>query len=185
MLNDNTRVYTCGNSKCPHSSGEHGFLDRNARNAHQYNCLAAPPCAAENMAAPSAFPAPCDERSQAAGGGFDFDLPGEGQRSLAELMDMYDANVGAHRSLGNVDTVAPSVHLQMSGAFVTPCLFGDAPFFARGDSPFGGDIAGASPQFRFSSGFNVPGGTAHYGIGGALQLQQPQPQKPVGCNWFY
>uniref|UniRef100_A0A0A9F7F9 Ethylene insensitive 3-like DNA-binding domain-containing protein n=1 Tax=Arundo donax TaxID=35708 RepID=A0A0A9F7F9_ARUDO len=196
ILNNSTRVYTCGNVQCPHSSSAHGFLDRNARNAHEYNCrfhsLAAPPSAAENMAAPSIFPEPCDARSQAVGG-FDFDLPVEGQKSLDELMDMYDANAGAHGRLGNVGTVASSVHLQMSGAFVTPCLFGDvnnnemqqqsAPFFARDDGTFGGDIAGASPEFRFSSGFNVPGGTAHYG--GALQLQQPQPQKSVGCNWFY
>ncbi|OEL36579.1 hypothetical protein BAE44_0002404 [Dichanthelium oligosanthes] len=60
-----------------------------------------------------------------------------------------------------------------------------AAYYVRDDAlPFGGDIAAASPELSFSSGLgDVPVGTAHYG--GALQLQQPQPHKPVGSNWFY
>ncbi|XP_062189725.1 protein ETHYLENE-INSENSITIVE 3-like 2 [Phragmites australis] len=174
MLHNSGRVYICDNRSCGR-----GFLDRNARNAHQYTCKfnspAVPPSAAENKLVPPVFPSP-------------YDLPADGQRSLAELMNMYEANVGAHRSLSNVGAiVAPSVHLQMGGTFLAPCLFGDVNDVMmqqqqQQSTPFGGDIAIASPEFRFSSGFNVPGGAAHYG--GALQLQQPQPQKSVESNWF-
>ncbi|CAD6222449.1 unnamed protein product [Miscanthus lutarioriparius] len=207
MLGSSFRAYTCGNVQCPHSSSAHGFLDRNARNAHQYSCkfnnsagagvsaaVTPPPRATESV-----FPASFGPPGQAAAlGGLVFDLPVDG-RSLAELMDMYEANVGgAPRSLvSNVDTAAPGV--QVSGPFPTPCLFGDAisnviqqqqqqggaAFYVRDDAPFGGDIAAASLELRFGSGLNVAGGAAHYG--GALQLQQPQPYKSMGSNsnWFY
>ncbi|XP_066395548.1 protein ETHYLENE-INSENSITIVE 3-like 2 [Miscanthus floridulus] len=204
MLGCSFRAYTCGNVQCPHSSSAHGFLDRNARNAHQYSCkfnnspgigvgAAVPP---PPRATESVFPASFVPPGQAAAlGGLDFDLPVDGQRSLAELMDMYEANVGgAPRSLvSNVDTAAPGV--QVSGPFPTPCLFGDtisnviqqsaASFYVRDGTPFGGEINAASPELRFGSGLNVAGGAAHYG--GALQLQQPHPHKSTGsnANWFY
>ncbi|KAL6657340.1 hypothetical protein ACP70R_005120 [Stipagrostis hirtigluma subsp. patula] len=175
MLNHGAaRVYTCENNSCAR-----GFLDRNARNAHQYACkLAVPPSAAENKLAPPAFPAPYDPLSHAVGG-LGFDLPVDGQRSLAELMDMYEANAGAHRSLSNVDAAAPSAHLQVPGAVLTPCLFGDVinSVMQQQSAPaFGGDIAtAASPEFRFSSGLNVS-------AGGASDPGRPQF---MGSNWFY
>ncbi|KAG0546381.1 hypothetical protein BDA96_02G442700 [Sorghum bicolor] len=191
MLGSSFRAYTCGNVRCPHSSGAHGFLDRNARNAHQYSCkfnnsagAAVPPPAAATV-----FPAPFGPTGQAAAlSGLDFDLPVDGQRSLAELMDMYEANVGgAPRSLvSNVNTAAPGV--QVPGPYPTPCLFGDAisnviqqgaaAFYVRDD---------ASPELRFGSGLNVAGGAAHYGGALQVQQQQPQPHKSTGsnANWFY
>ncbi|RCV14582.1 hypothetical protein SETIT_2G437500v2 [Setaria italica] len=199
MLSNSFRAYTCGNAQCPHSSCVHGFLDRSARNTHQYACkfnspAVAPSAATDNnkLLAPSVFLPP----GQAVGG-FDFDVPVDGQRSLAELMDMYEANVGTSRSLSNTDMVATG-GVQVSGQFLTPCLFGNlnqpqqqqqqsAGFYVRDDAlPFGGDIAGASPELRFSSGLDgvAVGTSSHYG--GALQLQQPQPHKPAaGSNWFY
>jgi ethylene-insensitive protein 3 len=192
MLGSSFRAYTCGNVQCPQ-----GFPDRNARNAHQHTCksnnnsvgAAVPP---QLRATESVFPAPFGPPGQAeALGGLGFDLPVDGQRSLAELMDMYEtANVGGAPSslvVSNVDTVAPGV--RVSAPFPTPCLFGDtvrnviqqsaAAFYGRGDdAPFGGDVAAASPELRFGSGLNVAGG-------GALQ---PQPHKSTGssnANWFY
>ncbi|KAL6896845.1 hypothetical protein ACP4OV_007417 [Aristida adscensionis] len=200
MLNNSARVYTCDNDSCAR-----GFLDRNARNAHQYACklAAASSSAGENKLAPPVFPAPYDAPAQAVAG-LDFDLPVDGQRSLAELMDIYEASVGgAHRSQGNVDAAAaPSAHLQMPGAFLTPsCLFGDvisnammqqqqqsAPLFIREDAPppFSGGIAAASPEFRFGSGLNVSaGGASEYGKPCPGASQQLQQQKFVGSNWFY
>jgi len=132
----------------------------------------------------------------------DLELPVDGQRSLAELIDMYEANMGAPRRLSGIDDTAAPGGVQVSGTFLTPWLFGGATatngvmqqqqqqqqqqqsagFYVRDDAlPFGGDIAAASPELRFSSGLNVPGSTAHYG--GASQLQQPH--KPAGSNWFY
>ncbi|KAL5198795.1 hypothetical protein ABZP36_002307 [Zizania latifolia] len=177
MLSNSTRVYTCDNVQCPHRDYALGFLDRNARNAHQYACKhntnnAVQPRTAESKPPPHLFEAL---------GGFDFDLPVDGQRCLAGLMTTYEADVATQRSLNN-DTM------------LTPCLLGGAnnamqqqqqgaaAFFIRDDEPFGGDIAAAAPEFRFSSNFNVSGG------GGAVDyasaMQQPQA-KYVGSNWFY
>ncbi|KAG2639161.1 protein ETHYLENE-INSENSITIVE 3-like 2 [Panicum virgatum] len=190
MLSNSFRAYTCSNAPCPHSSSVHGFLDRGERNAHQYTCKFNTP-ADSNKLAPSVFPP--------AGQGVDFDLPVDGQRSLAELIDMYEANMGAPRRLSGIDDTAAPGGVQVSGTFLTPWLFGGATatngvmqqqqqqqqsagFYVRDDAlPFGGDIAAASRELRFSSGLNVPGSTAHYG--GASQLQQPH--KPAGSNWFY
>ncbi|CAN6200323.1 unnamed protein product [Urochloa humidicola] len=162
LSNTSFRTYTCGNARCPHSSAAHGFPDRAARNAHQYAC---------NF---NVFPPPGPAQAQAEAGGLDLDVPVDGQRSLADLMDMYYANVG----------------VQVSGPFLMPpCLFSNVPeqqqqsaaFYARDDA--------ASPELRFSSGLGgvpVAVGTASH-FGGALQLQQPhQPHKPAaGSNWFY
>jgi ethylene-insensitive protein 3 len=158
------RAYTCGNVQCSHSSSAHGFLDRNTRNAHQYSCMF------NNSVGQTA-----------ALGGLDLDLPLDGQRSLGELMDMYEANVG------NVDTAAPGPEVQLPGPFPTPYRFGDiisnviqqsaaAVYVRDDDAQFGGDIAVASPGLRFGSGLDVAGG-------GGLQ----QPHKSTGSNasWFY
>ncbi|KAG8099054.1 hypothetical protein GUJ93_ZPchr0013g34972 [Zizania palustris] len=176
MLSNNTRVYTCDNVQCPHNDHALGFLDRNARNAHQYACkhnninTTLQPRAAESKPPPHLFEAL---------GGFDFDLPVDGHRCLAGLMTMYkQADVATPRSLDN-DTL------------LMPCLLGGAmqqqqqqqqrqgaaaAFFIRDDAPFGSDIAAAAPEFRFSSNFNVSGGGA--------AMQQP-PAKYFGSNWFY
>ncbi|OEL36578.1 ETHYLENE INSENSITIVE 3-like 1 protein [Dichanthelium oligosanthes] len=88
MLSNSFRAYTCGNAQCPHSSSVHGFLDRGARNAHQYTCKFNSPAVAPSAATgngnnkllgPSVFPAP----SQVSVGGLDFDLPVDGQRCPA------------------------------------------------------------------------------------------------------
>ncbi|KAG2647667.1 protein ETHYLENE-INSENSITIVE 3-like 2 [Panicum virgatum] len=196
MLSNSFRAYTCGNAQCPHNSSAHGFLDRGARNAHQYTCELD-----FNFNTPAA-----DNNKQLAPPpgrqAVDLELHVDGQRSLAELMEMYDANVGAPRSLSGIDdTGAAPAGVQVSGGpFLTPWLFGGATatngvmpppplqqqqsagFYVRDDAlpPFS-DIAAASPELRFSSGLNVPGSTAHYG--GASQLQQQH--KPAGSNWFY
>ncbi|KAK3128071.1 hypothetical protein QOZ80_7AG0582170 [Eleusine coracana subsp. coracana] len=143
------------------NSYHRGFLD-------QYACATTE---TDNNNDDASFPAAYDE---AAGG---FDIPLDGQRSLAGLMDMYE-------SLTSV--VAPSVH-QVPVPFLTPCLFGDANNNAihqqQQSTPFflGGGIA-SPPELRFtSSGLHVPaGGTAHY-YGGTLQ----QPHESVPFNWFY
>ncbi|KAJ1292480.1 hypothetical protein BS78_02G394600 [Paspalum vaginatum] len=182
VLGNSFRAYTCGHAPCPHSSPARGFLDRNARNAHQYLCQFnnGHGHGESEPTPPSVLPSPFSQALR----GLELDLPVDGQRSLAELMDMYEA-----RSLmSSCDTVAPDPFL------TTPCLFGDAnsnvmqqqtqqsaTFYARDAAPFGGDVAAAPPVLRFSSGVDdVAGGTALYC--GALQL----PHKPeAGNNWFY
>jgi ethylene-insensitive protein 3 len=171
MLNNgNTRVYTCSNAQCPHGDPALGFLDRNARNDHQYACrYNNNPAAVESKPPPAFFPAaPYSPRNQQQLGGFDFGLPVDDQRCLAGLMSMYETGVAAHRIVSNDaggDHLAPislgvgnNVMLQQQSA----------PFFVRDDAPFG----------RFGSGFDASA------VNYAGAMQQP-PQKHVGPNWFY
>jgi ethylene-insensitive protein 3 len=184
MLNGNTRVYTCNNAQCPHADPALGFLDRNARNDHQYACRYNNPAAVESKPPPAFFPtAPYSPRSQQLIG-FDFGLPVDDQRCLAGLMSMYETGVAAHRNQSN-DAAAPSMQIG-SGDFLAPTSLGGAnsmtqqqqqstPFFVRNDAPF--DMA--APELgRFNSGFDTS--TVDY-TGG---MQQP-PQKHLGPNWFY
>ncbi|KAF0907583.1 hypothetical protein E2562_018390 [Oryza meyeriana var. granulata] len=167
MLGSNTRVYTCDNVQCPHSNYALGFLDRNDRNAHQFVCkhsndaTAVQPSAAESKAPPPHLFEPL--------GGFDFDLPVDGQRCLAGLMTMYDTDVATQRNDTLLNNAMQHQHQQQQA------------FFIRDDAPFGGEVTAAAPEFRFGSNFNVSGGAA-VDYGGAMQ--QP-PAKYVGSNWFY
>ncbi|KAM0909293.1 hypothetical protein ACQ4PT_014909 [Festuca glaucescens] len=174
MLNGNTRVYTCNNAQCPHGDPALGFLDRNARNDHQYACRYNNPAAVESKPPPAFFPAASySPRSQQLGG-FDFGLPVDDQRCLAGLMGMYETGVAAHRSVSNDagdDLLAP-ISLGGGNSMMQQQ---SAAFFVRDDAPFG---MGAPELGRFSSGFDVS--TVNYD--GAMQ--QP-PQKHVGPNWFY
>lgn len=205
------RMYTCNNVQCPHSDYGYGFLDRNARNSHQYTCKYNDPLpqSSENK------PAPPPQQSQAFQPAFnqpnpalnnlDFTLPMDGQRSIAELMNMYDNNFMTNKNV-NSDSItiierpnAMPQRMQMDDGFFGQGngVFDDvsnimqqqqqAPvqqqqqFFIRDDTPFGsqmGDITGAS-EFRFGSGFNMSS-TVDYT--GAAQQQQ---QKNDGNNWFY
>uniref|UniRef100_J3MP93 Ethylene insensitive 3-like DNA-binding domain-containing protein n=1 Tax=Oryza brachyantha TaxID=4533 RepID=J3MP93_ORYBR len=159
LSNSNTRIYTCDNVQCPHSNYALGFLDRNERNAHQYACK-------HNNAAESKAPPHLFEPLA----GFDFDLPVDGQRCLAGLMTMYDADVATQRNDTLINNAMQQQQQQVN-------------FFIRDDAPFGGDVAAAAPapEFRLSSSFNVSGGGA-VEYGGAMQ--QP-PAKYAGSYWFY
>ncbi|GJN31334.1 hypothetical protein PR202_gb19722 [Eleusine coracana subsp. coracana] len=204
----NNRVYTCNNVQCPHSDYGYGFLDRNARNSHQYTCKYNDPLpqAAENKPPPQApqqvFPATATF-NQPNQDNLDFSLPMDGQRSIAELMNMYDSNF-MNKNIGS-DSVnimerpnaLPHLRIQMDDGFFGQG-FDDvngmmqqqqqAPvqqqqqqqqFFIRDDSQFGnqmGDINGAS-EFRFGSNFNMSGAVEYHPAGAAQQ-------KNDGNNWF-
>jgi len=131
------------------------------------------------------------------------ELPVDGQRSLAELMEMYDANVGAPRSRSGIDdTGAAPAGVQVSGGpFLTPWLFGGATatngvmpppplqqqqsagFYVRDDAlpPFS-DIAAASPELRFSSGLNVPAQQQRARVPRPRRAQRPPVHLRVGLQ---
>ncbi|RWW77949.1 hypothetical protein BHE74_00013852 [Ensete ventricosum] len=116
-LMQNQRIYTCGNVQCPHSDFQHGFLDRNARNSHQYLCkyqntipegirtAISGPKMKENK--PQIFSLPFNTQLDptSLGSGLnsgdisDVGVPFDGQKSINELMSFYDNNVNANRNL--------------------------------------------------------------------------------------
>ncbi|KAJ1297351.1 hypothetical protein BS78_01G368800 [Paspalum vaginatum] len=206
----NNRVYTCNNSQCQHSDYSYGFLDRNARNSHQYTCKYNDPLpqSTENKAPPPTPPQsqafqPAFNQPNQVLNNLDFSLPMDGQRSIAELMNMYDSNFMTNKNM-NSDSVTimerPNVQrVQMDDGFFGQGsgVFDDVSsmmqqqqqvpvqqqqpqqqFFIRDDTPFGsqvGDINGTS-EFRFGSGFNMSSTVDYPG---------PVQQKNDGTNWFY
>jgi ethylene-insensitive protein 3 len=204
----NNRVYTCNNVQCRHHDCGFGFLDRNARNSHQYTCKYNDPLlpSAENKpppAAPQLFPATFNQPNQALNN-LEFSLPMDGQRSIAELMNMYDNNF-MNKNMGR-DSVtimerpnALPQRIQMDDGFYGQgnAVFDDVnimmqqqqktpvqqqpqqQFIFRDDSQFGnqmGDIGGAS-EFRFGSNFNVSGAVEYTGAA--------QQKTTDGNNWYY
>ncbi|KAG6523125.1 protein ETHYLENE-INSENSITIVE 3-like 1a [Zingiber officinale] len=69
----NQRIYTCENVACLHSDAGHGFLDRNARSSHQYSCKFQNKPSMNNISL--------------------LDIPSDGQRSIEELMNLYENNI--------------------------------------------------------------------------------------------
>jgi ethylene-insensitive protein 3 len=199
----NNRVYTCNNVQCPHSDCGYGFLDRNARNSHQYTCKYNDPLpqSAVNKpppAPPQVFPATFNQPNQALNKP-DFSIPMDSQRSIAELMNTYDNNLMSKDSNSDSVTIMerPNVlpqRIQMDHGFFGQGngVFDDVnsmmqqqqqqqqqqQFCIRDDSQFGnqmGDIRGAS-GFRFGSNFNMSGAVEYPGV--------PR-QKNDGNNWYY
>ncbi|KAL6902003.1 hypothetical protein ACP4OV_004879 [Aristida adscensionis] len=205
----NSRMYTCNNVQCPHSAYGFGFLDRNARNAHQYTCKYNDPLpqSTENKPPqqPQVFPATFNQSSQALNN-LDFSLPLDGQRSIAELMNMYDNNFMTNKNMTN-DSVtimerpnALPQRMQMEDSFFGQGngVFDDvnsmmqqqpqqAPvqqqqqaqqFFIRDDTPFGNQMGDitGASEFRFGSGFNMSG---------AVDYPGAAQQKNDGTNWYY
>ncbi|XP_062211098.1 protein ETHYLENE-INSENSITIVE 3-like 1a [Phragmites australis] len=203
----NNRVYTCNNVQCPHSNYGYGFLDRNARNSHQYACKyndPLPQSSEKKLPPPQVFPATFNQPNQALNN-LDFSLPMDGQRSITELMNMYDNNFMTNKNMSS-DSVTIMERpdglpqrIQMDDNFFGQGngVFDDvnmmqqqqqAPvqqqqqqqqFFDIGeDTAFGsqmGDITGAS-EFRFGSGFNVSS---------AVEYPGAAQQKNNGTNWYY
>ncbi|VAI06126.1 unnamed protein product [Triticum turgidum subsp. durum] len=157
----NNRVYTCNNVQCPHSDYGYGFLDRNARTNHQYTCKYNDPLppSAENKAAPPAppqvFPAAYNQPNHGLNN-LDFGLPMDGQRSIAELMNMYDTAFPANnKNMGNDDVTI----IERPNA-ITPVTQMDEGFFGQGNG------IGGNGDSMFSDVSNM------------MQQQQQQPQQP-------
>ncbi|XP_062215739.1 protein ETHYLENE-INSENSITIVE 3-like 1a [Phragmites australis] len=205
----NNRVYTCNNVQCPHNDYGYGFLDRNARNSHQYTCKYNGPLPQSDENKPplppaQVFPATFNQSNQALNS-LDFSLPMDGQRSIAELMNMYDNNLMANKNMSSDNVTimerpnALPHRMQMDDGFFgqgngvlddvnsmmqqTPVQQQQTPvqqqqFFIRDDTPFGsqmGEITGGS-EFRFGSGFNMSS---------AVDYPGAAQQKNDGTNWYY
>lgn len=222
VLND--RIYTCANLECPQSDLRFGFLDKNVRNSHQFICKYQNGFTqgigiqlTENK--PSIFPMPSYNNPQnpiqnqigSSSNPVDitaFNIPTDGQRSINELMNLYDSNVSPNRNsnkggmntLDGCNSFPPKVQMEDN-------------YFGQGNNIGGGMFDEVNnimqqPQFfirenvipqleqqfanqpnemnstdlRFSSAFNMP--SMDYAE--ALQRGIEEPfQKHNGPNWFY
>ncbi|KAG2541133.1 hypothetical protein PVAP13_9NG606100 [Panicum virgatum] len=131
----NNRVYTCNNVQCPHSDYSYGFLDRNARNSHQYTCKYNDPLPqnSENKPPPpqsQTFQGSFNQPNQALNN-LDFSLPMDGQRSIAELMNMYDNNFMTNKSMSS-----DSVSIMERPNALPPRMQMDDGFFGQGNGVF-------------------------------------------------
>ncbi|XP_074570001.1 protein ETHYLENE-INSENSITIVE 3-like 1a [Curcuma longa] len=105
----NQRIYTCENVVCPHNDVRHGFLDRNARNSHQYACklqntLPAGIEIVKNK--PLVHPLLSDTAQNPSSIGSshnpiditDLGIPSDGQKSIDELMNLYESNINGSKN---------------------------------------------------------------------------------------
>ncbi|WOK95916.1 ethylene insensitive-like protein [Canna indica] len=110
------RSYTCDNVQCPHNDPRHGFLDRNARNHHQYLCKYNTVPQSVGVALSSfqvkenksqMFSLPLNTQSNPAAfvsglnpvNASDVGIPSDGQKSINHLMSLYDHNLNANKNL--------------------------------------------------------------------------------------
>ncbi|VAH90494.1 hypothetical protein VPH35_065571 [Triticum aestivum] len=170
----NNRVYTCNNVQCPHSDYGYGFLDRNARNSHRYTCKYNDPLppSAENKATPPAppqvFPAAYNQQNHGLNN-LDFGLPMDGQRSIAELMNMYDTTFPAtNKNMGNDDVTI----IERPNA-ITPVM--DEGFFGQGNG------IGGNGDSMFSDVSNM---MQQQQAQQPQQQQQQQQQAPAQQQFF-
>ncbi|CAL9187762.1 unnamed protein product [Musa hybrid cultivar] len=196
----NQRVYTCDNVVCPHNNVRHGFLDRNARNSHQYFCKyqTNPPGigmtnnsfqVTENK--PLVFPLPlnCQPNPSSIESSLnpvnisDLDIPSDGQKSIDELMNFYDNNIDGSKNmnLGGATMLEEVGDLfEEVGSLVEQSQYGQesmVPFEQElTDQPI--EVCG---DFRIGSGFDMPG----MDYTDAMHERIEDSQKQDRFNWFY
>ncbi|XP_072975031.1 protein ETHYLENE-INSENSITIVE 3-like 1a [Typha angustifolia] len=172
----NKRIYTCDNSQCPHHDFRLGFLDRNARNSHQYICkyqksglqmaenkpavFSVPynPQANQNMLGSSSNPISFS----------DFGLPVDGQKSINDLMNLYDSSVNANKSMNQ-----EGVTIMDGSSPLQSRVQMDDNFFGQGTAIGGGIFEEVNnliqqPQFFVRD-----------------SLMPPEQPFANGTNWFY
>ncbi|RRT63352.1 hypothetical protein B296_00032444 [Ensete ventricosum] len=113
----NRCIYTCDDVQCPHHDRRHGFLDRNARNSHRYVCkyqnthprgigvafnsFPVKENKLHSFSMPYDTPQPNPTSGLIPADTSDLGIPSDGQRSIDELMSLYDKNLNANRSFGS------------------------------------------------------------------------------------
>lgn len=152
------QVYTCSNNQCPHSDAGFGFMDRNARNGHQYVCkynnsnnngtaIVVNGLFAENK--PSVFFGQTQPGPGLALSGLgstvsnpisvsDFGIQADNQKSIGNLMGVYESNSGQKNS-GDGSSVS----------FAQPRVQVEDNFFGQGNNPFEDVGSGFPPQQQF------------------------------------
>ncbi|KAJ4971182.1 hypothetical protein NE237_004281 [Protea cynaroides] len=176
------KIYTCENLQCPYSDYPMGFLDRNSRNNHQANCPygnVSQGFGVSNFqpneeksamfSVPYAQTKPAPPMPNLSPPSFNLsglELADDGQKSISELMSLYDANL-RHNKISN-----PANVIQLDENFFSGNIFEEtnAPInhtiFPRDevqfgqskvfDPPFEPNTGNIGADFRFGSAFNLP-----------------------------
>ncbi|XP_072978552.1 protein ETHYLENE-INSENSITIVE 3-like 1a [Typha angustifolia] len=190
-----------------------GFLDRNPRNSHQYICNYQNTLSQVTEDKPAIYSAPYDIPANQSTlmscvnpiDITDFTLPAGGQKTISELMNLYDGNANSNKklnqggvaSLDGPGTLQPRIQMDdnffgqgnVSGGALFEEMSNLQQYFIRDDlmpleQPFGGNRHTElnTTDLRFSSGFNMP--VVDY----SEKMQRGSEeslQKRHGSNWYY
>ncbi|CAL9748646.1 unnamed protein product [Musa acuminata subsp. burmannicoides] len=170
----NQCIYTCANVQCPHNDLRHGFLDRNARNSHQYHCqyqntlpqgIGAAFNTQPNLTSLISGLDPIDIS--------DLGIPPDAQKSINDLMSYYDHNLNDTKSFSS-GGIPPLQQQQQQFS-----LHEDAMPF---EQQLGNQSNGMGGEFGFASAFSAP--TMDHA--GALHGKMEDPlHKAEASHWFY
>lgn len=190
----NQRIYTCENVMCPHNDIRHGFLDRNARNSHQFFCKYQNALSSgigmlntnslqTTESKPSVLPLPFHSQPNPSSIGSsqnpititDLGISSDGQKSIEELMSFYEHNVsGTSKSFNLCSNPLPtSNQIEFN-------LFGQASSIGGDLFEEVGSLVEPSQYAQFEqelNDLNMPGMDYHGGMEDSLQKQD-------GFNWF-
>ncbi|URE32951.1 protein ethylene insensitive [Musa troglodytarum] len=183
----NQCIYTCDNVQCPHHDPRHGFLDRNARNSHRYVCQhhnarprgigvafnSFPVKESDTQPNPTSLEPGLIPAANISGLG----IPSDGQRSIDELMSLYDKNLNANKSfnLRGVGAKAIGGMLEEVGNLLVQQ---QQQFPVRENvTPFQQQFGNPSDEMSYGSALSVPS----MDYSDALH----RLQKAEAANWFY
>ncbi|KAG6492213.1 protein ETHYLENE-INSENSITIVE 3-like 1a [Zingiber officinale] len=220
-LNINHRIYTCENVVCPHGDVGNGFLDRNARNSHQYFCKyqnILPPGigmtnnslqATENNSPVFSLPAITRPNPSSIGSCqnpinlSDLGIPSDGQKTIDELMNLYENNVTGSKNLNlggltmyeGSNDLRPEHRMEYNlfeqGPAIGAELFEEvsglveqSQYMEQSMVQFQQELSGqpieASGGIRLGSGLNVP----RFSYSAGAMGMEASMQKQGGLNWF-
>ncbi|URE32954.1 protein ethylene insensitive [Musa troglodytarum] len=193
----NQCIYTCDNVQCPHHDPRHGFLDRNARNSHRYVCQHHNARPRGIGVAFNSFPVkenkllsfsvPCDTQPNPtslepglipAANISGLGIPSDGQRSIDELMSLYDKNLNANKSF-NLRGVGMAKAIGGMLEEVGNLLVQQQQQFPVRENvtPFQQQFGNPSDEMSYGSALSVPS----MDYSDALH----RLQKAEAANWFY
>nr|BAF44110.1 ethylene signal transcription factor [Musa acuminata AAA Group] len=211
----NQCIYTCDNVQCPHHDPRHGFLDRNARNSHRYVCLYQGTGVAFNSFPVKenkllSFSVPYDtqpnpttlESGPIPANTSDLSIPSDGQRSIDELMSLYDKNLNANKSFNS-----RGIGMSEGRTPLQPRTRVEDNFFPQGTKAIGGMLEEVSNlvqqqqqfpvrenvmpfQQQFGNPSDEMSGDLCYGSAFSMPSMDYSDtlhrlQKAEAANWFY
>ncbi|ONK63583.1 uncharacterized protein A4U43_C07F16750 [Asparagus officinalis] len=166
-------VYNCKNSECPHSDYRLGFLDRGARNNHQFMCKYQNdliPNFQVNENKPSVFNMPTTVNNPAnnpvnVANVSNLGIASDDQRSIDELMNLYDnsMNSNGNNNVYNTTTttqvigLGSNVYEEVTRFSASLSFFSFPKILGQVESGYVNQPTNnVNADFRFGSPFSVP-----------------------------